>query len=248
MWMLFPSSTSRRRTREGVPWRQRGNSARRKATRPSCARGRPRGTAISRAREGCSAPTVGVRYCPWRGAATRAGSLGVARIRRLPPRRRAVGYSAGGTYLHRRRGVDLAAEDGRLLRYRPRDRPADRQAVPPRASAPGRNVTIWDAIRVRDQLRSEGRDRAAGTTRLSPLWSDYAVSLLEAKVAEGRLTSSKSRERWGNVLKRLSRSSAAFTSTNFARPTSSRGATRLPGGCATACLRCASATRGKASS
>ena len=67
----------------------------------------------------------------------------------------------------------------------------------------GPNVTIWDAIRVRDQLRSEGRDRAAGTIRSLPLWSDYAVSLLEAKAAEGRLTSSKSRERWGTVLKRL---------------------------------------------
>jgi hypothetical protein len=67
----------------------------------------------------------------------------------------------------------------------------------------GTNITIWDAIRVRDQLRSEGRDRVAGTIRSTPPWSDYAVSLLEAKVAEGRLTSSKSRERWGNVLKRL---------------------------------------------
>jgi hypothetical protein len=65
------------------------------------------------------------------------------------------------------------------------------------------NVTIWDAIRVRDQLRQEGRDRAAGKIRSTPLWSDYAVSLLEAKVAEGKLKSSKSRERWANVLKRL---------------------------------------------
>jgi hypothetical protein len=67
----------------------------------------------------------------------------------------------------------------------------------------GSNVTIWDAIRARDQLRQEGRDRAAGKIRSTPLWSDYAVSLLEAKVAEGKLKSSKSRERWGNVLKRL---------------------------------------------
>jgi hypothetical protein len=102
-----------------------------------------------------------------------------------------------------RRG-HLAAEDRRLLRQRASDRPADGQAVPSHARAVrGPNVTIWDAIRVRDQLRSEGRDRAAGTIRSLPLWSDYAVSLLEAKVAEGKLSSSKSRERWGNVLARL---------------------------------------------
>jgi hypothetical protein len=62
------------------------------------------------------------------------------------------------------------------------------------------NVTIWDAMRIRDQLRYEGRMRAAGTIRSTPLWSDYAVSLLEAKVAEGKLKSSKSRERWSSVL------------------------------------------------
>jgi hypothetical protein len=67
----------------------------------------------------------------------------------------------------------------------------------------GAEATIWDAIRVRDQLRHECLDRVEGKTRLPPLWSEYAASLLEAKVAEGKLSSSKSRERWGNVLTRL---------------------------------------------
>src|ERR1700722_14981962 len=60
-----------------------------------------------------------------------------------------------------------------------------------------------DAVRVRDQLRYEGRERVEGKTRSLPLWGEYAASLLEAKVAEGRLSSSKSRERWGNELGRL---------------------------------------------
>jgi len=64
-------------------------------------------------------------------------------------------------------------------------------------------VTIWDAITVRDQLRHEGHERVEGTTRSLPPWSEYAASLFEAKVAEGRLSSSKSRERWGDVLARL---------------------------------------------
>jgi hypothetical protein len=64
-------------------------------------------------------------------------------------------------------------------------------------------VTIWDAVRVQDQLRHEGHERVEGRIRSLPLWSEYVASLFEAKVAEGKLSSSKSRERWGNVLKRL---------------------------------------------
>lgn len=67
----------------------------------------------------------------------------------------------------------------------------------------GANITIRDAVRVRDQLRHEGHERVDGKIPSLPLWSEYAASLLEAKVAEGKLSSSKSRERWGDVLKRL---------------------------------------------
>jgi hypothetical protein len=65
------------------------------------------------------------------------------------------------------------------------------------------NATIWYAIRVRDQIRREGHERVEGKIRSLPLWSEYAASLFEAKVAEDKLSSSKSRERWGNVLGRL---------------------------------------------
>jgi hypothetical protein len=56
-------------------------------------------------------------------------------------------------------------------------------------------VTIWGAIRAREQLRHEGRERVEGTIRSLPRWSEYAASLFEAKVAAGRLSSSKSRAR-----------------------------------------------------
>jgi len=60
-----------------------------------------------------------------------------------------------------------------------------------------------DALDVQARLRHEVRDRIEGTIQSLPLWSSYAASLFEAKVAEGRLSSSKSRERWANVLVRL---------------------------------------------
>src|SRR5579863_10758771 len=66
----------------------------------------------------------------------------------------------------------------------------------------GAAVTLRDALRAQDQLRSEARDQFEGKQSL-PLWSEYAASLFEAKVAEGKLKSGKSRERWGNTLARL---------------------------------------------
>jgi hypothetical protein len=66
----------------------------------------------------------------------------------------------------------------------------------------GEAVALRDALRVQDQLRSEARDHLAGRRSL-PLWSEYAASLFEAKVTEGKLKSGKSRERWGNTLARL---------------------------------------------
>jgi len=67
-------------------------------------------------------------------------------------------------------------------------------------------VVLADAVRVRDQLRSEAHDhatKAKSTTPLRPLWGEFAASLFEQKVAERRLLSAKSRERWKNVLERL---------------------------------------------
>ena len=45
----------------------------------------------------------------------------------------------------------------------------------------GASVTIWDAIRVRDQLRQEGRDRVAGKIRF-----DAALERLRRVVARGQ--------------------------------------------------------------
>ena len=67
----------------------------------------------------------------------------------------------------------------------------------------GEGLTIRDAQRAQDQLRSDARAQLTGMTRSMPLWSEYAASLFESKVVEGKLKSPKSRERWGNVLARL---------------------------------------------
>ena len=84
-----------------------------------------------------------------------------------------------------------------------------------------------------------------GTSESMPLWSEYAASLLEAKVAEGRLSSSKSRERWVNVLGRLvpviGRISAGRAPD---RGSPSSGGTRSGAGCAMGCRQRAHGRRG----
>ena len=101
-----------------------------------------------------------------------------------------------------RPGIWRLKDGGFFVRVRVTDPRTGRRVQCARALR-GLTVTIWDAIRVRDQLRHEGHERVEGTTRSLPPWSEYAASLFEAKVAEGKLSSSKSRERWGNVLTRL---------------------------------------------
>jgi hypothetical protein len=67
----------------------------------------------------------------------------------------------------------------------------------------GAQLSVRDAQQAQEDLRCEARDQLLARTRSMPLWSEYAASLFEAKVAEGRLKSPKSRERWANVLARL---------------------------------------------
>ncbi len=101
-----------------------------------------------------------------------------------------------------RRGIWKLKDGGYFVRIRVTDPRTGRRVQCARALR-GTDVSIWEAIRARDQLRRDGHDRVEGTSESMPLWSEYAASLLEAKVAEGRLSSSKSRERWVNVLGRL---------------------------------------------
>jgi hypothetical protein len=101
-----------------------------------------------------------------------------------------------------RPGIWKLKDGGYFVRVRVTD-PRTGHRVQCARALRGLTVTIWDAIRVRDQLRHEGHERVEGTIRSLPPWGEYAASLFEAKVAEGKLSSSKSRERWGNVLTRL---------------------------------------------
>jgi hypothetical protein len=99
-------------------------------------------------------------------------------------------------------GIWRLKDGGYFIRVRVTDSRTGRRHQHARAIH-GTSLTIRDAVRVRDALRQEGVAQVEGRIRSLPLWSEYAASLFEAKVAEGKLTSSKSRERWGNVLKRL---------------------------------------------
>ena len=85
---------------------------------------------------------------------------------------------------------DLEAERGRLLRSGSSDGPAHRPPGPVRARVlRGVSMTIWDAIRVRDRLRHEGRERVEGTIRSLPLWSEYAASWYSVLIAPPQLRS-----------------------------------------------------------
>jgi hypothetical protein len=101
-----------------------------------------------------------------------------------------------------RRGIWRLKDGGYFVRIRVTDPRTGRRLQCARVLR-GTDVTLRDAVRALGRLRLEGRARVEGKIRSLPLWGEYAASLLEVKVAEGRLSSSKSRERWGNVLGRL---------------------------------------------
>jgi hypothetical protein len=64
----------------------------------------------------------------------------------------------------------------------------------------GKGVSIREALRAQDQLRADAHDRLAGKKRSMPFWSEFAASLFEAKVAESKLRSAASRQRWADTL------------------------------------------------
>jgi hypothetical protein len=83
-----------------------------------------------------------------------------------------------------RTGIWRLRSGGYFVRIRVTDARTGRRVQCARALR-GATVTIWEAIRVRDELRREGHERVEGTIRSLPPWSEYAASLFEAKVAEG---------------------------------------------------------------
>jgi len=101
-----------------------------------------------------------------------------------------------------RRGIWRLKGGGYLVRARVTDSRTGREYQISKTLR-GPNVTLIEALRVQMDLRSRGRERSAGRTPSRTLWSEYAASLFEAKVAEGKLASAASRERWANALSRL---------------------------------------------
>jgi hypothetical protein len=101
-----------------------------------------------------------------------------------------------------RRGIWKLKGGGFLVRARVTD-PRTGREYQISTTLRGPQVTLGQALRVQLQLREKGRERSAERTRSRMLWSEYAASLFEAKVAEGKLSSAASRERWGNALSRL---------------------------------------------
>jgi hypothetical protein len=66
-----------------------------------------------------------------------------------------------------------------------------------------RDVTLAEAERERHRLRCDVLDLVSGRRQLPMLWSKYAASLFEAKVAEDQIKSAKGREKWATTLARL---------------------------------------------
>jgi hypothetical protein len=83
-----------------------------------------------------------------------------------------------------RLGIWRLKDGGYFVRVRVTDPRTGRRVQCARALR-GLTVTIWDAIRVRDQLRHEGHERVEGAIRSPPPWSEYAASLFEARSLRG---------------------------------------------------------------
>ena len=98
-----------------------------------------------------------------------------------------------------RPGIFRLREGGFFVRARAMDPRTgkDRQRT---AVLVGEGRTLAEAIEAQARLRSEARSTLEVTKPSVPHWSDYAVSLFEAKVTEGRLKSPKTREWWNGTL------------------------------------------------
>jgi hypothetical protein len=101
-----------------------------------------------------------------------------------------------------RRGIWKLKAGGFLIRCRVTDPRSGRESQAMRILR-GEALTIEDAQRALDSLRSNVRDRVTGKIQSRMLWSEFAVSRFEAKVIEQKLKSAKSRERWAGTLKHL---------------------------------------------
>jgi Phage integrase family len=98
-----------------------------------------------------------------------------------------------------RRGIWRLKGGGFFVRARATD-PRTGKELQLSQTLRGERVAIREAIEAQDRLRLDARDRIDGKTRSRTLWSAYAASLFEAKVAERKIKSASSRRRWADTL------------------------------------------------
>ncbi len=98
-------------------------------------------------------------------------------------------------------GIWKLKTGGYLVVVRVRDpRVLDRRRTKQRVMHGAR---LEEAREAQTEMRGEARAVARGQTRTRQLWSDYAVSLFQSKVASGDIKSEKTVERWKSTLKHL---------------------------------------------
>jgi hypothetical protein len=98
-----------------------------------------------------------------------------------------------------RPGIWRLKGGGFFVRARATDRRTGREYQRSRTIR-GEGVSIREAVAAQVDLRRNAFDRIEEKVRLRTLWSAYAASLFEAKVAEGKIRSASSRRRWADTL------------------------------------------------
>lgn len=98
-----------------------------------------------------------------------------------------------------------------------------------------RDLTLNQVEQEKHRLRSDARDLVSGRKQSPMLWSEYAESLFEAKVNEGRISRPRAARSGRRRSHAWSRRWGTSTSTRSGPATSLPGATRSRGGCAREC-------------
>ena len=148
--------------------------------------------------------TVAVGSFPWAVAEAMAGTRGesASSMHSSEDRIWVVRWKYEMAAEATRPGIWRLGDGGFFVRARVMDPRTGREVDKSRVLR-DQGISVREALRVQDQVRVERRERAQGKTRSRMLWSEYAASLFEAKVADGPILSAASRRRWADTLARL---------------------------------------------